>query len=433
MGKNTKKITTKDILISLMFLLVLSISSFYLSDYNQSNDSLSEFLSEEDSIMTMGEQMSPYFDKYAAPLTSAAVGRGGGQGKPACKDGKDNDADGLIDYPADPGCTSPEDRDEYNAPQAEQPQCSDSVDNDGDGLVDLNDPGCSDANDNSEKGTMQCDNGIDDDNNGLIDYPNDPGCDSPGDNDESSVTAAFNDTFDIEGTIEETWPMSESLNPYWWVNSGAYFIKQGGIGMTVQGELAEGSKWQVKYAQNNPVDTDNGFHPQNIFRFVQRNAWQDLRQEAYYLITRDQFSSSPNRQGYNGLLLFNRYLDGNNLYYTGIRTDGAAVIKKKINGVYYTMAYKKIFPGTYNRDENPSLLPKNTWLGLRSEVVTNLDGTVDVRIYLDNGRTGDWQLVLTAKDDGNSFGGAAITNAGFAGIRTDFMDVEFEDYKISGS
>lgn len=33
-----------------------------------------------------------------------------------CADGADNDGDGKIDYPADPGCTSNSDNDEYNAP-----------------------------------------------------------------------------------------------------------------------------------------------------------------------------------------------------------------------------------------------------------------------------------------------------------------------------
>jgi parallel beta-helix repeat protein len=34
----------------------------------------------------------------------------------ACNDGMDNDGDGLIDYPADPGCISKVDNDEFNAP-----------------------------------------------------------------------------------------------------------------------------------------------------------------------------------------------------------------------------------------------------------------------------------------------------------------------------
>ncbi|RLI78392.1 hypothetical protein DRP05_07405 [Archaeoglobales archaeon] len=36
--------------------------------------------------------------------------------QPQCSDGIDNDQDGLVDYPNDPGCSSPQDNDEYNAP-----------------------------------------------------------------------------------------------------------------------------------------------------------------------------------------------------------------------------------------------------------------------------------------------------------------------------
>lgn len=36
-------------------------------------------------------------------------------------------------------------------------------------------------------------------------------------------------------------------------------------------------------------------------------------------------------------------------------------------------------------------------------------------------------LAAEAKDDGKSYGGDAILNEGYAGIRTDFMDVEFDD------
>ena len=39
------------------------------------------------------------------------------------------------------------------------------------------------------------------------------------------------------------------------------------------------------------------------------------------------------------MLLFNRYQDGQTLYYGGVRVDGAAVIKKKLAGVYTTLAY----------------------------------------------------------------------------------------------
>ncbi len=67
----------------------------------------------------------------------------------ACADGKDNDADGKIDYPADTGCVSRTDTDEVN--RAAAAACEDGKDNDGDGKADFpNDPGCSIPADNDE-------------------------------------------------------------------------------------------------------------------------------------------------------------------------------------------------------------------------------------------------------------------------------------------
>jgi hypothetical protein len=62
--------------------------------------------------------------------------------QPDCDDGLDEDADGLIDYPDDPGCAS-----------------------------------VADASEHSQ--ALTCDNGIDDDGDGLVDYPQDPGCEDP--------------------------------------------------------------------------------------------------------------------------------------------------------------------------------------------------------------------------------------------------------------
>ncbi len=71
----------------------------------------------------------------------------------ACNDGLDNDGDGRIDYPFDPGCPSIADLDETDP--IPTPQCGDGLDNDGDG---------------------------------LIDYPADPDCDAASDDDESCAT-----------------------------------------------------------------------------------------------------------------------------------------------------------------------------------------------------------------------------------------------------
>jgi hypothetical protein len=56
--------------------------------------------------------------------------------------------------------------------------CIDGLDNDGDGLIDHpDDPGCLDETDVSELNpAIECDNGLDDDGDGLIDWPEDEGC-----------------------------------------------------------------------------------------------------------------------------------------------------------------------------------------------------------------------------------------------------------------
>ncbi len=77
--------------------------------------------------------------------------------KPQCSDGIDNDGDGKIDYPNDPGCFAPEQDDETD-------DCPDG-------------PMC-----------PECSNGKDDDGNGKTDYPDDPGCESAADNSEFSFS-----------------------------------------------------------------------------------------------------------------------------------------------------------------------------------------------------------------------------------------------------
>jgi uncharacterized protein YkwD len=46
---------------------------------------------------------------------------------PACSNGKDDDGDGKVDYPADPGCTSSTDTDEFNATAPPPPPPSSTV------------------------------------------------------------------------------------------------------------------------------------------------------------------------------------------------------------------------------------------------------------------------------------------------------------------
>ena len=245
--------------------------------------------------------------------------------------------------------------------------------------------------------------------------------------DAATVASPYVYNFNSEGALNEIGSMSQSSSPYWWVDSGAYLEIYSGRGHTNEGNLSTTDPWRLIYSANNPVDTDNGYHPQNIFRLLTRSKWQNAREEAYFIITKDNLSSSPNRDNYNGILLFNRYQDQDNLYYTGIRVDGQVIIKKKQNGNYTTLAYTpNIYPGTYSRNANPSLLPKNKWIGLRSEVKNNPDGSVNIKLYIDKGWSGVWVLAAEATDRNNP-----ITQAGYGGIRTDFMDVTFENFRFS--
>ena len=99
----------------------------------------------------------------------------------ACDNGADDDGDGLTDS-QDPGCVNASDDDERGSLV-----CDDGVDQDGDTFPDFPaDPGCNNVNDASELGPngRECDNGEDDDGDTFEDYPDDPQCADPLDNRE---------------------------------------------------------------------------------------------------------------------------------------------------------------------------------------------------------------------------------------------------------
>jgi len=91
------------------------------------------------------------------------------QTQPSCNDGVDNDGDGVVDFPTDPGCASTSDSSEGDPALV----CDDGIDNDSDGLIDFRtfgagDPGCSALTGPSE--SPECDDSIDNDGDGHIDW-----------------------------------------------------------------------------------------------------------------------------------------------------------------------------------------------------------------------------------------------------------------------
>jgi hypothetical protein len=244
------------------------------------------------------------------------------------------------------------------------------------------------------------------------------------------ASSPFIYSFNTKERLEEVGGESESISPYWWIDSGGFMDMDGEVGKTAQGSLPANDGWRLRYAKSNPEDTDGGYHPQNIFRLISKSVWENFREEVYFKIEKDELSQSPNRNESNGLLLFMRYIDSNNLYYTGLRVDGMAVIKKKLGGTYYILQETPVFSGRpYDRDVNPNLLPKNVWIGIRGEIMTLSDKTVSIKTYIDIGKTGVWKEILSAIDNGKN-AGKPILDASPVGIRTDFMDVSFSKFKI---
>jgi hypothetical protein len=128
---------------------------------------------------------------------------------PQCANNIDDDRDGTIDFPAEPGCANPTDASETDP--GSPPQCSDGIDNEpplSDGKIDYpEDPGCKSAADPSEVDTAPfpaCSDGTDNDvpPDGSIDYPRDPGCISASDPREQNTACSDGLDNDGDGKID---------------------------------------------------------------------------------------------------------------------------------------------------------------------------------------------------------------------------------------
>ncbi len=248
--------------------------------------------------------------------------------------------------------------------------------------------------------------------------------------DVAPVSSSFKYNFSDPGKLNESSEMNLSSSPYFWLNSGGQLNILDGVGSTMKGEASRLNRWRTLYSRSNPSDTDQGIHPQNLFRLITRSKWQDFSEEVYFKIQSDQLSKSSNRNESNGVLLLLRYRDSDNLYYAGLRVDGTAVIKKKINGEYIILTNPKyVLDATYDRDNNPNLLPHNKWIGIRANITNISSDSIKIQLFVDESKTGDWKLIAEAIDSSGN-GEEIINGSYYAGIRSDFMDVEFDDYYI---
>jgi hypothetical protein len=128
-----------------------------------------------DTALFGNESWSAQLSEYRDQILSITA-------EPACNNGVDDDGDGLIDHPDDPGCDDLLDPFETS----ETLPCDDGFDNDGDGGIDFDpatyadpgdettppsgegDPGCKSPSRSTE--SSKCQDGIDNDGDGQMDY-----------------------------------------------------------------------------------------------------------------------------------------------------------------------------------------------------------------------------------------------------------------------
>lgn len=245
-----------------------------------------------------------------------------------------------------------------------------------------------------------------------------------------TVSLPYVYNFATNGVVNQTSSSLASTSPFWWVPSGGKLVLSGGVGSTITGTVPSSDPWYAYYAANKPVQTDVGAHPQNVFTMFFRQPFSTVSQEIYVKKVADNLGNTVNRAAYNGVSLYLRYIDDRNLYYAGIRADGYAIIKKQVNGVYQTLSYQKVFPGIFDPASKPTLIPTGVWIGVKAACATNSAGVPRISLYIDNGKTGTWSLVAEAFDDPIKYG-PIVNGAGLVGVRTDFTDIQFDDFRVA--
>lgn len=104
----------------------------------------------------------------------------------ACNDSIDNDGDGDIDYPADLGCLTAREVNEWQNAECFDGFAAGPLDNDEDGAANRDDFSCIILFNGEKHPRAFCGDEKDNDLDGFTDFPSDPGCNSLQDHSENN-------------------------------------------------------------------------------------------------------------------------------------------------------------------------------------------------------------------------------------------------------
>ncbi len=248
----------------------------------------------------------------------------------------------------------------------------------------------------------------------------------------ANINLPFSYNFSYPGQLEQAQTIDQSSSPYFWLKYGGRVKIANGVGSTITGSVPATDTWYKVYSKMDLVEFDNGSHPQNRFFMLMRNSGSetDTSSQVYLNHLASNLSNIKNVHEYNAESLVVRYQDDNNYYFASIRTDGYLTLRKKVGGVYKTLASKKVLAGSFNPTSAPDLIPTNKWIGLKVTVINSSTSMPTLTVYTDIGRTGTWRMELSATDDPAVYG-QSIANAGLVGIKSDYSDMQFDDLIVT--
>ena len=158
-----------------------------------------------------------------------------------------------------------------------------------------------------------------------------------------------------------------------------------------------------------------------VFRLnTKRSDFGDVRVDAQLRGNAWASTSTTPAVDWDGVHLWLRYQDEQELYYASVaRRDGSVVVKKKCpggpsnDGTYHTLGSRESLP-----------LPLGEWGAVGASIHTAADDSVVIDVFREDRR------VLTATDSGT--GCAPITADGAVGVRGDNLDFNARDFRVTG-